>query len=367
MTTANQTPGHDTTDHQPTEAQTALVDLHKTLLLDDVLWDESSPGIAINRVLATIRERAKMPAQQPTGRDTTHAHDEHLDLDVIRARADAATDGSWIAADQPHGEWFGIQDQWSALGSMVAQADAEFIAHARTDVPALVAEVERLRAEVERLRDPLRPATDDDNSAATWTSGWQSLQKMTRRQAIDTCTALVDMRDRAIRRYEGAEAERDEARVVLCAVAALADGPVTVDGHLRSANGDLFISAAAIRARLAPVSGAVAKHEQEVRAAALREAADRMPAFHDRDVPEWAITSACKWLRARADALTEANDSSAHPLHQQRDGDRDDHHDDHELGRPQSRHATNVAAPGPGSDRNGSPDVASTTTGPDHG
>lgn len=37
------------------------------------------------------------------------------------------------------------------------------------------------------------------------------------------------------------------------------------------------------------------------RAAALREAADRMPAFHDRDVPEWAITSACNWLRDRAD------------------------------------------------------------------
>jgi hypothetical protein len=35
----------------------------------------------------------------------------------------------------------------------------------------------------------------------------------------------------------------------------------------------------------------------------LRDAADRMPAFHDRDVHEWAIVSACKWLKARADAL----------------------------------------------------------------
>ena len=44
----------------------------------------------------------------------------------------------------------------------------------------------------------------------------------------------------------------------------------------------------------------------KAKAEALREAADRMPAFHDRDVPEWAITSACKWLRKRADELRAA-------------------------------------------------------------
>jgi hypothetical protein len=43
----------------------------------------------------------------------------------------------------------------------------------------------------------------------------------------------------------------------------------------------------------------------EAREAALRDAADRMPAFHDRNVPEWAITSACRWLRDRADREAE--------------------------------------------------------------
>ena len=47
-------------------------------------------------------------------------------------------------------------------------------------------------------------------------------------------------------------------------------------------------------------------HDAAVAAKALREAADRLPAFHDRDVPEWAITSAFKWLRERADQ-TEAS------------------------------------------------------------
>lgn len=42
----------------------------------------------------------------------------------------------------------------------------------------------------------------------------------------------------------------------------------------------------------------------EARKVALLEAADRMPAFHDRDAPEWAITSACRWLRERAERET---------------------------------------------------------------
>lgn len=52
----------------------------------------------------------------------------------------------------------------------------------------------------------------------------------------------------------------------------------------------------------------LAKHDAEVQAAALRTASDRMPAFHDRDVPEWAITSACAWLETRADQIEEFNE-----------------------------------------------------------
>jgi hypothetical protein len=71
--------------------------------------------------------------------------------------------------------------------------------------------------------------------------------------------------------------------------------------------------------------------------------------------------------RRRADPLTEENDSSAHPLDQQRNGDRNDHHDDHELGHPQSTHGTNVAAPGIVGGQNSSPNVISTTTGTNRG
>lgn len=51
---------------------------------------------------------------------------------------------------------------------------------------------------------------------------------------------------------------------------------------------------------LAPVLAAAVR---EARAAELREAADRMPAYHDGEQPEWAITAACRWLRDRADRI----------------------------------------------------------------
>jgi hypothetical protein len=87
-----------------------------------------------------------------------------LDLDAIEARANAATPGPWehgercvwqagmlntaeIAVDCEHGN-----------GGIRRHADAEFIAHARTDVPALLAEVKRLREQVERMRGLLEAA-----------------------------------------------------------------------------------------------------------------------------------------------------------------------------------------------------------------
>ena len=49
------------------------------------------------------------------------------------------------------------------------------------------------------------------------------------------------------------------------------------------------------------------QHDREVAAKALHLAADRLPAFHDRNAPEWAITSTFKWLHERADRI-EAGD-----------------------------------------------------------
>jgi len=88
-----------------------------------------------------------------------------LDLDAIRARAEAATPGPWTAdTNEPFGpELQGIFAPGSRryivkadidyaededIPDAVVTADAEFIAHARADIPELLAEVERLESEI---------------------------------------------------------------------------------------------------------------------------------------------------------------------------------------------------------------------------
>ncbi len=102
---------------------------------------------------------------------------EPLDLDGIKKREAAATKGPWrsmqagnstmedglldhiaeVEGLQRHWNpgWLGWQSARNYFKSFFRQRDAEFIAHARQDIPALVAEVSRLRAEQERLRAAL--------------------------------------------------------------------------------------------------------------------------------------------------------------------------------------------------------------------
>jgi len=77
-----------------------------------------------------------------------------LDLNAIRARADAATEGPWYFG----GDTAVAQEMFQNHELIVSptypiiefepgeqgEADAEFVAHARTDVVALLAEVEQL-------------------------------------------------------------------------------------------------------------------------------------------------------------------------------------------------------------------------------
>ncbi len=80
------------------------------------------------------------------------------DLDAIRARAEAATEGPWhINPDN------GTHIIRTRNGDLAAQAgwtepreqglrNAAFIAHAREDIPALLALIDEQQAEIERLR-----------------------------------------------------------------------------------------------------------------------------------------------------------------------------------------------------------------------
>lgn len=106
-----------------------------------------------------------------------------LDLEPIQAREAAATKGPWrdMAAGNCTMEnglttaiaeveglprpwnpvWVGWQSAKNYFKTFLRATDAEFIAHARQDIPALLAEVIALRAEVARLRQE----TNDDDLA----------------------------------------------------------------------------------------------------------------------------------------------------------------------------------------------------------
>ena len=97
-----------------------------------------------------------------------------LDLAAIRARAEAATKGPWevCAFDSGHSKFEmsvsvitesagdricdmdGLGRTWNEIDARDdGMADAEFIAHAREDIPALLAELDRLNATIGRVRD----------------------------------------------------------------------------------------------------------------------------------------------------------------------------------------------------------------------
>lgn len=80
-----------------------------------------------------------------------------LDLEAIRARAAAARPGPWkLYGDGDPDDWRGITNGNDADELCIydegghGHDDAVFIAHARQDVPALIAEVERLSRQVAR-------------------------------------------------------------------------------------------------------------------------------------------------------------------------------------------------------------------------
>ena len=86
-----------------------------------------------------------------------------LDLEAIKARSEAATEGPWEWDNPTVGQHWSRPEPWATVvddevncggycygGSsspIKSDADGQFIAHAREDIPALVAEVERLRAQ----------------------------------------------------------------------------------------------------------------------------------------------------------------------------------------------------------------------------
>jgi len=95
------------------------------------------------------------------------------ELNEIKARCDKATAGPWVG-DEKFGDVVSDVGK-TGIAETCLRADTVFIAHTRSDVPALVAEVERFRKELADLcqRCGWRPKDedgDDDGQGAQWES-----------------------------------------------------------------------------------------------------------------------------------------------------------------------------------------------------
>ncbi|MFD5916203.1 hypothetical protein ACFVYP_06915 [Kitasatospora sp. NPDC058201] len=102
--------------------------------------------------------------------------DQPLDLDAIQARCNAATNGPWTLHDALNGDGFpghlwvveNLDDgpgDHHVLINIGTRDDAEFIARARTDVPALLARVRQLETD---LAGPLWLAEYEGADPTIW-------------------------------------------------------------------------------------------------------------------------------------------------------------------------------------------------------
>lgn len=110
------------------------------------------------------------------------------DLAAITARAAAASPGPWT-----------VEEAWH-VHEWVDGGDAEFIAHARTDVPDLVAEVTELRALLDEATRLEGATTEGDlaawpSNAGEFAARWNARDTEWRERRV---SSLVEMSARAI-------------------------------------------------------------------------------------------------------------------------------------------------------------------------
>lgn len=101
-----------------------------------------------------------------------------LDLEAIRQRVEAATEPTggtrWHVESEPYshhvfsGRDENHRDSVDIATYMHSEADAVFIAHAREDVPALLAEVDRLRSAIKARAEEWRESTATGHPGCDW-------------------------------------------------------------------------------------------------------------------------------------------------------------------------------------------------------
>lgn len=152
-----------------------------------------------------------------------------IDLDAIEARANAATEGPWVVKHEPAWEaddvqhpdvitvgaqmWEGDDEPMTVClvstdhedDPVDVLGDAEFIAHARTDVPALVALVRAKQSWIDGAKVDMDALEEAAAKATTW-----------HMEALDDLAACVAERDEARERNADPYHDLRDAVLALC-------------------------------------------------------------------------------------------------------------------------------------------------------
>lgn len=147
---------------------------------------------------------------------------EKNELDAIQARVDAATPGRWVVTDLRNASdgnrdclWvdsrpsddYSVPGQYKTVADMDADeglrivwdiADAEFIAHARQDVPALLADLAAERARADQAEEVYRTMVLEfsDITSAVASNTWNRAIRFVDSQREDFDGDLRQVRDR---------------------------------------------------------------------------------------------------------------------------------------------------------------------------
>jgi hypothetical protein len=187
--------------------------------------------------------------------ETTREYTMTIDLSAIRDRVDAATEGPWALS--------AIEDESGALAWRVAQPsedlvvgdydsdggvnfrdDAEFIANARQDVPALLAEIERLTAERDQylsmlveIGDSISPTGERPEEA--FGTLVRDVQALAERKDVPDGASDVEWGMR-VHRYDRAPFDnaRDDKDHALASIASVNDHVASLNEATRRYAGD---------------------------------------------------------------------------------------------------------------------------------
>lgn len=132
-----------------------------------------------------------------------------FDREAARARCDAATEGPWTLDSPPEASLIiSTPTTWAVFDGEAETDDAEFIAHARTDLPAALDQLEAAEVVGGRLAKELAQAEEERDRLRDATLA-------TAEQYQEHLDAQVTMRDRATEKAMAAEVRLAEARFLL--------------------------------------------------------------------------------------------------------------------------------------------------------